>query len=105
MYKFEKLEVWQLALDYVDQVYALTEALPDKERYNLTSQARRAATSIALNIAEGSGAIATGGAVQERASATSRQAAEMLVALRKCTSAVPAAPELHPPAGLHRWAG
>ena len=54
MYKFEKLEVWQLALDYVDQVYTLTEALPDRERYNLISQMRRAATSIALNIAEGS---------------------------------------------------
>jgi four helix bundle protein len=54
MYKFEKLEVYQLALDYVDQVYALAEKLPRSEEYNLKSQIIRAATSIALNIAEGS---------------------------------------------------
>jgi len=53
-FKFEKLEVWQLALDYVDDVYAVAEQLPQGERYNLTSQFTRAATSIALNIAEGS---------------------------------------------------
>ena len=53
-FKFEKLEVWKLALDYVDGVYELTEQLPNTERYNLTSQFTRAATSVALNIAEGS---------------------------------------------------
>lgn len=52
-FKFEKLEVWQLALDYVDDVYRIAEELPGSERYNLTSQFTRAATSIALNIAEG----------------------------------------------------
>ena len=54
MYKFEQLEVYQLALDYIDQVYALAEKLPRSEEYNLKSQIIRAATSIALNIAEGS---------------------------------------------------
>jgi four helix bundle protein len=53
-FKFEKLEVWQLALDYVDAVYEVSEQLPQQERYNLTSQMTRAATSVALNIAEGS---------------------------------------------------
>ena len=53
-FKFEKLEVWQLALDYVDAVYEVSEQLPQQERYNLKSQFTRAATSIALNIAEGS---------------------------------------------------
>ena len=53
-FKFEKLEVWQLALDYVESVYELTDQLPSSEKYNLTSQLRRAATSVALNIAEGS---------------------------------------------------
>jgi four helix bundle protein len=53
-FKFERLEVWQLALDYVDGVYELAEQLPPQERYNLRSQFTRAATSIALNIAEGS---------------------------------------------------
>jgi four helix bundle protein len=54
MFKFEKLEIYQLALDYVDRCYALSERLPDHERYNLVQQLRRAATSVVLNIAEGS---------------------------------------------------
>ena len=54
MYKFEKLEVYQLALDYIDQVYVIVNKLPRQETYNLGSQMTRAATSIALNIAEGS---------------------------------------------------
>jgi four helix bundle protein len=53
-FKFEKLEVWGMALAYVDQIYALAEKLPRSEDYNLKSQITRAATSIALNIAEGS---------------------------------------------------
>jgi four helix bundle protein len=53
-YKFERLEVWQLALEYVDLIYAIGEQLPRSEEYNLKSQMVRAATSIALNIAEGS---------------------------------------------------
>ena len=53
MHKFEKLEVWQLALDYIELVYAIAEQLPRDEDYNLKSQIRRAATSVALNIAEG----------------------------------------------------
>lgn len=53
-FKFEKLEVWQLALDYIDLVYNITERLPKSEDFNLKSQMRRAATSVALNIAEGS---------------------------------------------------
>jgi len=54
MYKFENLEVWHLALEYTDMVYKITEKLPKSEDYNLKSQTVRAATSIALNIAEGS---------------------------------------------------
>jgi len=53
-YKFQKLQVYQLALEYVDAVYGLSEKLPKKERFNLSSQIERAATSIVLNIAEGS---------------------------------------------------
>jgi len=53
-YKFEQLEVWQLALEYVDLIYALVEKLPRSEEFNLKSQIVRAATSISLNIAEGS---------------------------------------------------
>jgi four helix bundle protein len=53
-FKFENLEVWKLALDYLDDVYQVAEGFPKEEVYNLRSQWIRAATSIALNIAEGS---------------------------------------------------
>ncbi|RLD03660.1 MAG: four helix bundle protein [Chloroflexota bacterium] len=53
-YKFQSLYVYQLALDYIDQIYELVTCLPSTERYNLSSQLVRASTSIALNIAEGS---------------------------------------------------
>jgi four helix bundle protein len=53
-YKFEKLEVWQLSIEYVDLIYTLAEKLPRSEEFNLKSQIVRAATSISLNIAEGS---------------------------------------------------
>lgn len=53
-FKFENLEVWKLAIEYLDEVYRLVEELPKEEMYNLRSQWIRAATSIALNIAEGS---------------------------------------------------
>jgi four helix bundle protein len=53
-FKFEKLDVWQNSLAYVDLIYELAEELPRKEEFNLKSQITRAATSISLNIAEGS---------------------------------------------------
>lgn len=53
-YKFEQLEVWKLALEYIDLVYQVAEDLPRGEEFNLKSQITRAATSVALNIAEGS---------------------------------------------------
>ncbi|MEL7834084.1 four helix bundle protein [Fodinibius sp. Rm-B-1B1-1] len=53
-YKFEKLEVWELAMKFNALSYTIAGTLPDHEKYNLTSQLKRASTSIALNIAEGS---------------------------------------------------
>ena len=53
-YKFQKLEVYQLGLDFVDRIYEVTNQLSDSERFNLRSQLERAVTSIVLNIAEGS---------------------------------------------------
>lgn len=53
-FKFEKLEIWQQSLNYADEAYKLSEILPSSEKYNLSDQLRRAATSISLNIAEGS---------------------------------------------------
>lgn len=54
MYKFQQLAVYQMALDYIDQIYGLTDRLPESERFNLRSQLERAGISIVLNIAEGS---------------------------------------------------
>jgi four helix bundle protein len=53
-YKFEKLEVWHLALELQDNIYESIKYLPDLEKYNLRSQMTRAVVSIGLNIAEGS---------------------------------------------------
>jgi four helix bundle protein len=53
-FKFEKLEIWQQSLDYLDKIYRVANKLPEQERYNLKSQMIRAATSVNLNIAEGS---------------------------------------------------
>ncbi len=50
---FEDLLVWQKAHLFVLAVYRLTAAFPNHETYGLTSQFRRAAVSIAANIAEG----------------------------------------------------
>lgn len=54
MFNFEKLEVWQEAIEFADFVYAVTRRFPDDERFGLTSQLRRSAVSILANIAEGS---------------------------------------------------
>ena len=54
-FKFEELNVWQLSLEVIEGVYYLTKKFPEDEKYGMTSQIKRAATSISLNIAEGSG--------------------------------------------------
>jgi four helix bundle protein len=54
MFNFEKLDVWQKAIDFVDLVYNETRGFPAEERFGLTNQFRRAAVSISSNIAEGS---------------------------------------------------
>jgi len=53
-FKFEQLDIWRQSLDYIDSIYKISEDLPDNERFNMRSQITRAATSINLNIAEGS---------------------------------------------------
>lgn len=55
MFGFEKLDVWQLAIEYSSDVYATTRSFPNEERFGLTNQVRRASVSISSSIAEGSG--------------------------------------------------
>ncbi|MBF8270290.1 MAG: hypothetical protein HW386_1999 [Gammaproteobacteria bacterium] len=47
------LDVWKLAIELARDVYDLTKILPKNEMFGITSQMRRAAISIASNIAEG----------------------------------------------------
>jgi four helix bundle protein len=53
MFTFEKLDVWQKAIDFADLVYNHTRNFPADERFGLTNQMRRAAVSISSNVAEG----------------------------------------------------
>ncbi len=53
-FKFEKLLVWQKAVDLSDIVNQVTKSFHKDEIYVLTSQIKRAADSVSLNIAEGS---------------------------------------------------
>ena len=61
---YKDLIVWQKAVDLATFVYELTEPFPKHELYGLTSQMRRAAVSVASNIAEGQGRLTKGEFVQ-----------------------------------------
>ena len=55
MQDYRKLEVWQKAHQLTLFLYKVTQSFPANEQYNLTSQMRRSAYSIPMNIAEGCG--------------------------------------------------
>ena len=59
IFEFEKLRVYQKALEFIDTLYGITRSFPKEERFGLVDQFRRACVSIALNIAEGSGGTKT----------------------------------------------
>lgn len=50
---FERLKVWEESREMVEIIYKVTSQFPKEEKYALTSQIRRATTSISANIAEG----------------------------------------------------
>jgi four helix bundle protein len=50
---YRDLVVWRKAIELADAVYGLTAAFPQAERFGLADQLRRAAVSVASNIAEG----------------------------------------------------
>lgn len=52
-FSFENLQVWRKAHQFAVQTYIITRSFPDDERFGLSSQFRRAAVSVAANIAEG----------------------------------------------------
>ena len=53
-FDFEKLDVYEKSIDFVNEVYLATKSYPKEEMFGLTSQFRRAAVSISVNVAEGS---------------------------------------------------
>ena len=53
IYSFEKLECWQDARQLAVWIYTVTKDFPGDEKFGMVSQMRRAAISIASNIAEG----------------------------------------------------
>ncbi len=54
-YNFENLEIYSIANRFIVDIYDITSYFPNKESFGLTSQIRRAAVSVVLNIVEGSG--------------------------------------------------
>jgi four helix bundle protein len=55
MHQFEKLKIWQKAMDIAVHVYEISLLLPNDEKFNLIHQIKKCAVSIPSNIAEGSG--------------------------------------------------
>jgi four helix bundle protein len=55
MNNYKQLDAWKAAMALVTEIYQLTKIYPKEEVYGLTSQTKRAAVSIAANIAEGLG--------------------------------------------------
>ncbi len=53
-YAFEKLDVWQKAIELCVSIYRLTGSFPNDEKFGLISQIRRSAASVSANLAEGS---------------------------------------------------
>lgn len=53
-FRFENLEIWKLAREFIVEIYKITRKFPKDELFGLIAQLRRAAISIILNIAEGS---------------------------------------------------
>ena len=54
-YRFEDLDVWKIGMEIVHEVYRVVRKFPRDETFALSDQLKRAATSITLNLAEGSG--------------------------------------------------
>lgn len=91
MQDYHQLEIWQRAMTYTVDLYKLSAALPDSERYNLTAQLRKAATSVPLNIAEGAGC-ASGGEFTRFLGYAYRSLKEVITCLELCQRLYPELP-------------
>ena len=54
-YRFEELDVWKCGMEIVHEAYSVADRFPKTEMFGLSDQLKRAATSITLNVAEGTG--------------------------------------------------
>jgi four helix bundle protein len=54
-FKFERFEAWRRAIAFADAMFDVADGLPQKDRFSLGEQMRRAALSVPTNLAEGSG--------------------------------------------------
>ena len=54
-FRFERLEIWKLAIEFASHVYDVTEGFPKSEIFGLRADVRRAGNSVPLNIGEGAG--------------------------------------------------
>jgi four helix bundle protein len=52
---YKQLDAWKASMELIAEIYVMTRQYPKEETYALTSQTKRAAVSIAANIAEGLG--------------------------------------------------
>ncbi len=54
-FRFERLEIWKLAIEFANRVYEITEGFPKSEIFGLRADIRSAGNSVPMNIGEGSG--------------------------------------------------
>jgi four helix bundle protein len=91
MQDYHQLDIWERAMVYAVDLYRFSAQFPDAERYNLTSQLRKAATSVPLNIAEGAGCTTNGEFVRFLSYAY-RSLKEVVTCLELCQRLYPTLP-------------
>ena len=81
----KRLDLWRRSIDFVVAIYRLTDQFPNEEKFGLTSQLRRAAVSVAANIAEGAAKTSTKDFrryLSNSQGSTSEIETELMIALR-----------------------